>query len=106
MVDAKAFREGAGRLLADVQRIKAEGDYPAAKAMFETHGIHFDPKLRDEIVARVDRLKMPSYTGFVQPRLEPVTDSNGRITDVNITYPQDLTQQMLEYLGKRTPPTD
>jgi dipeptidyl-peptidase-3 len=106
MVDAKAFREGVGRLLGEVQRIKAEGDYPAAKAMFETHGVHFDPKLRDEIVARVDRLMMPSYTGFVQPRLEPVMDSTGRITDVTITYPQDLTQQMLEYSGKRTPPTD
>jgi dipeptidyl-peptidase-3 len=106
MVDAKAFREGVGRLLGEVQRIKAEGDYPAAKAMLETHGVHFDPKLRDEIVARVDRLKMPSYTGFVQPRLEPVMDSTGRITDVKITYPQDLTQQMLEYSGKRTPPTD
>jgi len=106
MVDAKAFREGVGRLLGEVQRIKAEGDSPAAKAMFETHGVHFDPKLRDEIVARVDRLMMPSYTGFVQPRLEPVMDSTGRITDVTITYPQDLTQQMLEYSGKRTPPTD
>ena len=106
MVDAKAFRDGAGKLLGDVQRIKAEGDYPAAKAMFETHGIHFDAKLRDEIVERVDRLKMPSYSGFVQPRLQPVTDSNGKITDVQITYPQDLTQQMLEYSGKRTPPTD
>jgi dipeptidyl-peptidase III len=106
MVDAKAFREGAGRLLAEVQRIKAEGDYPAAKALFEIYGVHFDPKLRDEVVARVDRLKMPSYTGFVQPWLEPVTDSSGKITDVKISYPQDLTQQMLEYSGKRTPPTD
>jgi dipeptidyl-peptidase III len=106
MVDAKAFRDGAGRLLAEVQRIKAEGDYLAAKALFETHGVHFDPKLRDEVVARVDRLKMPSYTGFVQPRLQAVTDSSGKITDVKITYPQDLTQQMLEYSGKRTPPTD
>jgi dipeptidyl-peptidase-3 len=101
MVDAKAFREGVGRLLAEVQRIKGEGDYPAAKSLFETHGVHFDPKLRDEVVARVDRLKMPSYTGFVQPRLEPVTDPSGKITDVKISYPQDLTQQMLEYSGKR-----
>ncbi|MGH9330076.1 MAG: dipeptidyl-peptidase 3 family protein, partial [Vicinamibacterales bacterium] len=106
MVDAKAFRDGTGRLLAEVQRIKAEGDYPAAKTLFEAHGVHFDPKLRDEVVARVDRLKMPSYTGFVQPRLQAVTDSSGKVTDVKIAYPQDLTQQMLEYSGKRTPPTD
>ena len=74
VVDVKAFQEGVGRLLADVQRIKAEGDYEAAKALFETYGVHFDPALRDEIVARVDRLRMPSYTGFVQPRLEAVRD--------------------------------
>jgi dipeptidyl-peptidase-3 len=106
MVDAKAFRDGVGRLLAEVQRIKGEGDYAAAKELFETHGVHFDAKLRDEVVTRVDRLKMPSYTGFVQPRLEAVTDSSGTITDVTISYPQDLTQQMLEYSGKRKPPTD
>ena len=69
MVDPKAFREGTGRLLAEVQRIKSEGDYAAAKALFETHGIHFDSKLRDEIVKRVDDLKLPSYTGFVMPKL-------------------------------------
>ena len=83
MVDAKAFQEGVGRLLAEVQRIKAEGDYEAAKALFETYGVHFDPALRDEIVARVDHLNMPSYTGFVQPRLEPVTAPDGTITDVH-----------------------
>ena len=54
MTDARAFREGVGRLLAEVQRIKAEGDYAAAKQLFETYGVHFDPKLRDEVVARVD----------------------------------------------------
>jgi dipeptidyl-peptidase-3 len=106
MVDAKAFQEGTGRLLAEVQRIKAEGDYAAAKELFETHGVHFEPSLRDEVVTRVDRLKMPSYTGFVQPRLEAVTDASGKITDVKISYPQDLTQQMLEYSGRRKPTTD
>ena len=97
MVDAKAFRDGVARLLAEVQRIKANGDYPAAKALFETYGIHFDAALRDEIVARVDKLKLPSYTGFVQPKLEPVRDVDGTIRDVKVTYPQDLTTQMLEY---------
>ncbi len=97
MTDPKAFREGVGRLLADVQRIKAEGDYQAAKALVETYGVHFDPVLRDEVVARADRLKLPSYTGFVMPRLETVTDDTGDITDVVISYPFDLTAQMLEY---------
>ena len=101
MVDWKAFQEGVGRLLAEVQRIKAEGDYDAARALFEQYGVHFDPALRDEIVARVDRLQMPSYTGFVMPRLTPVTGADGTITDVTISYPQDLTEQMLEYSGRR-----
>ncbi len=101
MLDARAFREAVGRLLAEVQRIKAQGDYASAKALFETYGVHFDPALRDEIVARVEHLNMPSYTGFVQPRLEPVYAANGSITDVTISYPLDLTTQMLEYSGKR-----
>jgi dipeptidyl-peptidase-3 len=101
VVDVKAFKEDVGRLLEEVQRIKSEGDYEAAKALFETYGVHFDPVLRDEIVARVDRLQMPSYTGFVQPRLEAVRDGQGNITDVQISYPLDLTAQMLEYSGRR-----
>ena len=105
MVDPQAFREGCGRLLAEVQRIKSEGDYEAARALFESYGIHFDGTLRDEIVARVDRLNLPSYTGFVQPRLEPVIDASGMITDVVISYPQDLEQQMLEYSGKARVPS-
>jgi dipeptidyl-peptidase-3 len=100
VVDVKTFREGVTRLLAAVQRIKSEGDYEAAKALFETYGVHFDPALRDEVVERVDRLKMPSYTGFVQPRLEAVLNGQGEITDVQISYPLDLTAQMLEYSGR------
>jgi dipeptidyl-peptidase-3 len=101
MVDPKAFREGVGRLLADVQRIKAEGDYDAAKKLFESYGVHFDPKLRDEIVARVEKLNLSSYTGFVMPKLTPVAGPDGRITDVKISYPRDLTTQMLEYSAPR-----
>ena len=97
MTDPQVFHDGVGRLLAQVQRIKAEGDYPAARQLFETYGVHFDPKLRDEVVARVDRLYLPSYTGFVMPKLEAVTTASGEITDVTISYPQDLTRQMLEY---------
>lgn len=103
MTDPRAYREGVGRLLAEVQRIKAEADYAAAKQLFETHGVHFDPKLRDEVVARVDRLHLPSYTGFVMPKLEAVTRPSGEITDVTISYPRDLTKQMLEYSAATRP---
>jgi dipeptidyl-peptidase-3 len=99
MVDAKAFREGVGRLLGDVQRIKSEGDLAGAKKLFDAYGIHFDPKDRDAVVARVDKLNLPSYTGFVMPKLTPVTGADGKITDVRISYPMDLTTQMLEYDG-------
>jgi dipeptidyl-peptidase-3 len=100
MVDAAAFREGVGRLLGEIQRIKSEGDYDAAKAFFDAYGTHFDPALRDEIVARVDELNLPSYTGFIQPRLEPITGPDGEIVDIRISYPLNLEQQMLEYSGK------
>jgi dipeptidyl-peptidase-3 len=97
LVDAAAFRAGVGRLLAEVQRIKGEGDAAAARTLFETYGVHFDPQLRDEIVARVDRLQLPSYTGFVMPRLEARHGEDGTIVDVEISYPCDLETQMLEY---------
>ena len=103
MVDWRAFRDGVATLLAEVQEIKSEGNYDAARTLFDTYGIHFDPVLRDEVVARVDAIGLASYSGFVQPRLEPVLDSSGAITDVAISYPQDLTAQMLEYSGKVMP---
>ena len=72
-------------------------------ALFESFGIHFDAALRDEIVERVESVGLPSYSGFVQPRLEPVLDAAGVITDVRTSYPLDFTAQMLEYSGKRMP---
>jgi dipeptidyl-peptidase III len=101
MVDAKAFRDGVGRLLAEVQRIKSTGDFAAAKTLFETYGIHFDAAQRDEVMKRVDALNLPSYQGFVMPKLTAVRDASGAITDVTISYPQDLTTQMLEFAGVR-----
>ena len=80
---------------------RRKGTTRRRRQLFETYGVHFDPKLRDEVVARVEHLNMPSYTGFVQPRLEPVKASDGTITDVRISYPLDLTTQMLEYSGRR-----
>ena len=103
MTDRGSFRQGVGRLLAAVQRMKSEGDYEAAKELFETYGVHFDSALRDEVVARVDELALPSYSGFVQPKLEAVTSPDGTVTAVTISYPQDLTAQMLEYSGKALP---
>jgi dipeptidyl-peptidase III len=97
MVDAQAFRDGCGVLLAEVQRIKAEGDYAAARALVETYGVNFEPALRDEVVARVDALRLPSYSAFVMPRLSPVRDEAGNVQDVEVTYPCDLEAQMLEY---------
>ncbi len=96
MTDAVAFREGVGHLLAEVQRIKSEGDYAAARALFDRYGIHIDPSLRDEVVARVDALHLPSYTAIVMPRLTP-TYRGGEIVDVEISYPCDLETQMLEF---------
>ena len=98
MADVAAFRAGTGRLLAEVQRIKSEGDYEAGRALVETYAVHFDPELRDEIVARVASLNMPSYTGFVMPRLEAVRNATGEIVDVAISYPLDLETQMLEWV--------
>jgi dipeptidyl-peptidase-3 len=97
MTDAAAFRAGVGQLLAEVQRIKGDGDYEAAKALFDAYGVHFDPALRDEVVGRVDALQLPSYTAFVMPSLSAVRDTNGEIVDVGISYPCDLERQMLEY---------
>jgi dipeptidyl-peptidase-3 len=95
------FRAGVGEMLREVQRIKSEGDYAAAKALFDTYGVHFDPELRNEIVARVDRLQLPSYTGFVMPTLTPHYGADGAIADVQISYCRDFAQQMLSYSEER-----
>lgn len=100
VVDPKAWRDGARELLHEVQRIKSEGDYGAARRLFETHGIKFEPELRDEIVARFKLHDLPAYTGFVQPRLRATRDAAGAISDVAIEYPCDLELQMLEWSGR------
>lgn len=91
------MREGIGRLLAEVQRIKSEGDLAGAKALIDTYGFKIDTALRDEVLARMEKLDRAVYTGFVMPKLEPVKDAKGAITDVKIVYPLDLGKQMLEY---------
>ena len=101
VADVHGFHDGVGRLLAEVQRIKSQGDYAAAQALVETYGVHFDPALRDEIVARVQRLDLPSYTGFVMP--QPRARARTRRPDrqrADRPIPLDFTRQMLEYAGK------
>ena len=88
-------------MLREVQRIKSEGDYEAARVLFETYGVHFNPEVRDEIVRRVEQLKLPSYTGFVMPTLTPVYDAQGAVADVQISYLCDFAQQMLSYSAHR-----
>ena len=100
VADVHGFHGGVGRLLAEVQRIKSQGDYAAARALVDAYGTHFEPALRDEIVARVQRVDLPSYTGFVMPRLEPVHGPDGRVATARMSYPLDFTAQMLEYAGR------
>jgi len=95
--DVAAFQAGVAQLLAEVQRIKSQGDYAAAQALVDTYAVHFDPALRDEVMARVRQINLASYTGFVMPRLEPIKGNDGSITDIAISYPLDLKAQMLEY---------
>ena len=102
VVDVGEWKQGVGRLLAEVQRAKSEGDRKAAKKLVERYGIKFDTKLRDEVVARYEKLDRPSYTGFVMPKLTPVPDGAGKIRDVKISYPMDLETQMLEWSGRPT----
>lgn len=101
MADADAWREGAGKLLAEVQRIKSEGDREAAEKLFLDYGTYFDPALRDEVVARYKKLDLPSYAGVVMPRLTAKRDATGKVTDVEVSYPCDLETQMLEWSGRR-----
>ena len=97
VVDYTKMHDMAGKLLAEVMRIKAEGDLEAAKKLIDTYGLKFDTALRDEVVGRVKNLDVVSYTAFVMPELVPVTDEDGTIMDVKVEYPLDLSKQMLSY---------
>ncbi|MDZ7337254.1 MAG: dipeptidyl peptidase 3 [candidate division KSB1 bacterium] len=99
VADYQAMRAGVGRLLAEIMRIKAQGDYAAAKELVTTYGSVFDPTLRDEVVARCTTLDLPTYTAYVNPELSLVTDAQGNPIDVLVTYPCDLQRQMLGYAG-------
>lgn len=89
-----------GELLREIQRIKSQGDYEAGRALIENYGVKVDPVLHQEVLARYKKLKSAPYSGFINPELVAVTDENGNITDVKVEYPNDFTQQMLDY-GER-----
>ncbi len=97
VVNYDKMREMVGKLLAEVMRMKAEGDLDAAKKLIDTYGLKIDTTLRDEVLDRIKHLDVASYIGYVMPEYEPVTDASGTITDVNVSYPQDITKQMLRF---------
>ena len=94
--DYAKLRDLFGRLLRELQRIKSTGDFEAAQSLIESYGVQVDEELHAEVLERYARLDIPAYAGFINPRLVPV-EENGEIGDVRIEYPQDFTEQMLEY---------
>ncbi|MDT5295053.1 MAG: dipeptidyl-peptidase, partial [Acidobacteriota bacterium] len=103
ITDFDKMHEGVGMLLAEIMRIKAEGDYDAIKALIDKYGVHFDPKLRDEVVARYKRLNLPTYWAGVNPDLTPTIDASGKVTNVTISYPRDFMRQRLGYSAMYNP---
>jgi dipeptidyl-peptidase-3 len=91
VTDYQKMRQGVGQLLAELMRIKAEGDYDAIKKLVDTYGVHFDPALRDQIVARYKALKMPTYWAGINAAV--ATASGG----ASISYPRDPVRQYLLY---------
>jgi len=94
--DYEGLRTLFGDLLREIQRIKSEGDYEAARNLVETYGVKVDQALHREVLERVAPLDIAAYSGFIQPRLVPVTEG-GEIVDIRIEYPDDFVAQMLEY---------
>jgi dipeptidyl-peptidase-3 len=94
--DYQKLRQLYGRLLAEVQRITSEGDYPAAKALMEDYGVQVDQDLHKEVLERYAKLHLAPYAGFVNPVYTPVFE-NGRIVDVKISLEEGYVEQMLRY---------
>jgi dipeptidyl-peptidase-3 len=86
-----------GELLAEVQRIKSEGDFEAGKQLVETYGVKVDPKLHDEVLARYEALNLAPYKGFVNPVYKLETDDKGDVTNVTISYSENYVDQQLRY---------
>ena len=97
ITDYDALRGLFATLLAEVQRIKSEGDYEAARNLVETYGVSIDSHLHREILDRYNKLNIAPYKGFINPVLIPVRDANGEITDVAVNYNESYAHQMLRY---------
>jgi dipeptidyl-peptidase-3 len=97
VTDFAKMRQGVGMLLAELMRIKAEGDYPAIKALVDKYGVHFDPKVRGQVVARYAALNLPTYWCGVYPELQATFDGKGAVTKVDMTYPRDFVKQHLNW---------
>ncbi len=87
--DVRALHEGVGRLLAEVMRIKATGDYQAARSLVEGYGVRVEPELHRELRGRLTSLGVPEHVAFLNPELTPTYDHDGRILDITIRYPVD-----------------
>ncbi len=95
--DYGKMRQLIGQLLAEVQRIKSEGDYAAGAALVENYAVKVDPELHKEVLDRYAKLDIAPYKGFVNPSYTPVLDKDGNITDVTVTYGEDYLPQVLRY---------
>ncbi len=92
-----AVRRALGVLLAEVQRIKSEGDFSAARHLVEDYGVSVDARLHAEVLQRYRRLNLAPYKGFINPRYDPVLDAQGHPVDVQISYVESYAEQMLRY---------
>ena len=97
--DYEALRGLFGELLAEVQRIKSEGDYEAGKALVETYAVNIDPALHKEVKERYASLGLKPYGGFINPEIVPV-EKDGKVVDYKIMYNDNYLDQMLQY-GKK-----
>ncbi len=104
--DYAALRGLFGQLLAEIQRVKSEGDYEGARKLVETYGVKVDPTLHKEILARYERLKLKPYKGFINPVYHAVRDAQGNITDVTVDYSEGYDAQMLRYSHDYSPLPD
>ncbi len=95
--DYKALRALFARLLAEIQRIKSEGDYEAARQLVERYAVKVDPQLHQEVLERYKRLNLAPYKGFINPVLKPVLDAQGEICDIQVDYTESYVHQMLRY---------
>lgn len=95
--DYEKLRHLFGDLLAEIQRIKSEGDYEAARQLVEKYAVNIDPALHREILARYKKLNLAPYKGFINPKMTLVFDEEGNPIDVNLDYEESYTDQMLRY---------